>query len=240
VGSAFPASPRSAFLAWCEAHSTIFNDHAAAIGMSPAAALEFKNAHSKAVASEAARVAAKQYAKTATMTATGDVAELRRLAGDAVRTIRAFAENSANPLVVYALAEIPAPAKPTPVAPPAQPTNLGVEIVPATGELTLRWKCSNPPGSSGTSYIVRRRLSTAAPWEFVGVIGTKFFTDTTFTAGPDAVMYTVQGQRSNVPGPLSEALLVSFGRTPMGGFTAAGTSAGPVSADGAGPVKMAA
>jgi hypothetical protein len=38
------------------------------------------------------------------------------------------------------------------------------------------------------------------------------------------VQYTVQGQRSDVSGPVSEIFTVNFGRTPEGGLTATVTS----------------
>ena len=48
------------------------------------------------------------------------------------------------------------------------------------------------------------------------VTGKKNFTDTTFNAGPDSVQYTVQAQRSDSTGTVSNILQVNFG-TPGGG-----------------------
>ena len=74
-----------------------------------------------------------------------------------MRLIRAFAESTAKPTVVYNLAQIPPPASPSPAPPPAQPTDLTVTLDASGGSLTLRWKAANPAGTSGTSYIIRRR-----------------------------------------------------------------------------------
>ena len=107
--------------------------------------------------------------------------------------------------------------------PPGQPTNITVSLTPITGALTLKWKCTNPTGAAGTSYIVRRMLPGGA-WEFIGVTGKKEFIDSTLIAGPDSVQYTVQAQRSDSSGPISEGLTVNFGRLPDGAMFA--TTAG--------------
>ncbi|MBI5864616.1 MAG: fibronectin type III domain-containing protein [Planctomycetes bacterium] len=101
---------------------------------------------------------AKQAYRVATQETNGAFAALRATAGDDVRLIRAYAESQSKPEVVYNTAQIPPPAAPTPIPPPGQPTDLTVTLAPSTGELTLRWKVTNPPGASGTSYIIRRRL----------------------------------------------------------------------------------
>ena len=56
--------------------------------------------------------------------------------------------------------------------------------------------------------------------------GRKEFVDDTLFAGPDSVQYTVQAQRADSSGPISEGLLVSFGRTPEGGLTASASGGG--------------
>ena len=104
--------------------------------------------------------------------------------------------------------------------PTGQPTNLTITLTPVDGALSLRWKCVNPQGAAGTSYIVRRRLTGESAWTFIGVSGKKEFVDNTLVAGPDSVQYTVQGQRSDQSGPLSEIFTVNFGQAPGGGMTA--------------------
>ena len=110
---------------------------------------------------------------------------------------------------------IAAPAAPTPAPPPAQPTGLTVSIDPASGELTLRWKATNP--APGTGYIIRRRAAGETAFSIVGIAGNKTFSDSTFTAGPDKVEYTVQGTRSGIVGPLSPIFTVNFGKAPGDG-----------------------
>jgi len=145
---------------------------------------------------------------------------LRGDAGDVVRSIRAFAEQQANPNAVYNLAQIPPASEPTTAPPPAQPTDLTVTLEAASGDLMLSWKASNPTGTSGTSYIIRRKLPGENAFSFIGVSGKKKFVDTTLIAGPDSVQYTVQGQRADSTGPLSQVFIVTFGQLPGGGTTA--------------------
>jgi hypothetical protein len=159
-------------------------------------------------------------ALVATQAAQDAFGSLRSSAGDVVRLIRAYAESTSKPITVYNLAQIPPPATPTPMPPPGQPTNLTVTLTPADGALLLRWKVVNPPGANGTSYIIRRKLPTEGEFSFIGVSGRKEFVDDTLIAGPDSVQYTVQGQRSDSSGPLSEMFTVNFGRLPGGGMTA--------------------
>ena len=137
-----------------------------------------------------------------------------------MRSIRAFAEQQANPNAVYNLAQIPPSSEPTTAPPPAQPTDLTVTLEASSGDLMLSWKASNPTGTSGTSYIIRRKLPGESAFSFIGVSGKKKFVDTTLVAGPDSVQYTVQGQRADSTGPVSPVFMVTFGQLPSGGMTA--------------------
>ena len=229
--STYPTSPRSAFLEWCQAHDDVFVANAAAIGLTPAQASAFAGDTDKAVSANLAQEKAKQAALVATQVIDGCIDTLKTTAGDTIRTIRAFAEQSADPLNVYNIAQIPPPATPTPAPPPAQPSDLTVLLNPSMGTLTLRWKATNPAGTSGTSYIIRRKLPTETAFQFVGVSGKKEFVDGTFLAGPDSVQYTVQGQRSDSSGPVSEIFTVNFGNLPGIGMAASVSGGGINAAD---------
>jgi len=219
---AYPTSPRADVLAWCQSHTAAWTANAAAIGLSPAQASAFSTATTALATAVANQNLARQASEVATQAAVDAYAALKSVLGDNVRLIRAFAEVQVKPSVVYGLAEIPPPAAPTPMPPPGQPTDLLVTLTPASGNLLLRWKCGNPPGASGTSYVVRRRLPGESGFSFLGISGKKEFSDTTVTAGPDWVQYTVQGQRSDSTGPLSEVFIVNFGQ--MAGMMTASVS----------------
>lgn len=216
----YPTAPRTAFLEWCEVHESAFIDHAAEIGLTESQALAFKDATVEGGARLLNQEQAKVDAKVATQKVCVAFKDLRNAAGDAVRTIRAFAETSEDPDAVYAIAKIPPLQPPSPLPPPGQPTNLTVLLDSTTGTITLAWKVSNPIGSSGTAYLVRRRLPGETEFEFLGLSGKKTFEDMTLIAGPDSVQYTVQGQRGDLSGPISPIFVVNFGRLPGGGRSA--------------------
>lgn len=216
----YPTSPRSDFLNWCLAHVEPFTASAAAIGLSTQAAADFKTAAVQAQDAVLAQEQARQAAKAATDMADQALADLRKITAETVGTIKIFAESTRDP-VVYVKAQIPPPAPPAPVPAPGQPKDMAVAIAPGTGAITLKWKCDNPANASGTSYVVRRKLPSQQTFEFLGVSGKKTFTDTTFTAGPDTVQYTVQAVRSDKSGPVSDILVLNFGAAP----TAVGAAA---------------
>lgn len=225
--STYPTSPRSALLEWCQAHEDLWVTNATSIGLTVPQANAFKDATDAAAAASLAQEQAKQAAKVATQTAEAAFESLRSSVGDTVKLIRAYAINATDPLNVYNLAQIQPPAPPSPAPPPAQPTNLNVSLDPSEGYLMLSWKAENPTGTSGTSYMIKRKLPTESTFTFIGVSGTKKFVDETLVAGPDSVQYTVQGTRANQVGPVSPIFTVSFGRLPGGGFSATVSESGP-------------
>jgi hypothetical protein len=235
----FPTTPRTALLTWCQARSPVWAAQAANIGLTDTQAADFDTAVSNAAAKLVAQQTAQQAAKMATEAANDAFRTLRSLTGGSVKSIRSFAEASGDPQTVYQLAQIPSPAQPSPAPPPAKPTDLRVSIDPSSGALTLRWKATNP--ASGTGYIIRRRALGESQFSFVGVTGTKSFTDTTFIAGPNSVSYTVQGTRSGINGPLSNIFTINFGASPEGGMQAFVTDEGESDGGGAnGGAKLAA
>ncbi|HYF15492.1 MAG TPA: fibronectin type III domain-containing protein [Phycisphaerales bacterium] len=207
---AYPTSPRPAFMAWCRAHTAVFADNAPAIGLTPAQAAAYAEAVAAAEAALGAQEEARLAYAAATAAAEREVTALRDATAGMVRSVRTFAENGGGN-AVYQLAQVPAPRGPSPLLAPGQPTNLSAALVASSGALEIRWKSNNPRSAVGTSYIVRRRLSPAAAFEFVGVAGTKRFVDASLPAGLRTVQYTVQGQRAGAAGPVSPILTVRFG-----------------------------
>jgi hypothetical protein len=207
----YPTTPRSAFLAWCQAHAPIFEAQASNIGLEESQATAFAGATSDAAAKSLTQDQKRDEYRLSVSASNDSYSDLRRITGEVVRRIKNYAEQQDKPIEVYQLAQIVPPAPPSPAPPPGKPDQFSVQIDPSSGALTLRWKCSNPVGTSGTSYIVRRRLQGESQFSFVGVTGSKVFMDDTFSAGPDRVEYTVQGARSGLNGPLSNILTVNFG-----------------------------
>ncbi|MFN0012540.1 MAG: hypothetical protein ACKVS8_12950 [Phycisphaerales bacterium] len=219
--ASYPTSPRADFLAWAINHAPVFDAQEGNIGLSAQQVAAFQSALTAAQGTSVAFDNAKDIVAATADQNTAAFAALKKQASTCVRNIKNFAEDTNNPNV-YALAQIPPPADPSTIAPPAKPTGMTVELDPSNGAITLRWKASNPKGAAGTSYIVRRRLPAdpAGQFQFIGVTGVKKYTDNDFTAGPDAVQYTIQGQRSDKAGPLSDIFTISFGRNSQGQQTA--------------------
>ncbi len=235
--STYPVSPRSDFLEWCQSHAPVFEKNADAIGMTLEQAMKFGSLTGEAAKAILEQEAAQQAARVATRRARDAVAALQAGAGDAVRTIRATAELNSYPNKVYNTAQIAPPADPSPTPPPDKPRRLDVTLVAATGALTLTWKASNPRGTSGTAYVIRRRLPGETAFSYLGVTGEKRFVDETVPTGVERVEYTVQGQRGRRAGPMSEILLVMVGqvgtrrdsRTGIGGDSRTGDVGLPAS-----------
>jgi hypothetical protein len=160
----------------------------------------------------AAAEVARQASENATRTATAAFGVMRRNMTSGITTIRAYAERQDDPSAVYTRAEVPPRSSGAPLPAPGRPFDMSVGLIDTTGALQLRWKCDNPPGASGTTYIVRRRLPTETAFTFVGATGEKRFVDSTFLAGPDSVEYTVQGQRADSAGVVSPIFTLNFGQ----------------------------
>jgi hypothetical protein len=114
---AYPTSPRSAFLAWCNAHISIFQANAEVIGLTDEQALAFKAATQSAQASDLGQTAAKLALRAATQDANDRFSDLRKSASEMVRSIRTFAQNTDDP-TVYVIAQVPPPADPSTAPPP--------------------------------------------------------------------------------------------------------------------------
>lgn len=210
MATVYPLKPRLDFLAWCEAHVEPFTGQPRLIGLSVPQAQAWAAAVAEVRAAEIEQERARRAALAATAAAEAAYARLRARTGEAVRTIRAYAEAQGED-EVFERARIPRPAPPAPAPPPAPPHGLRAELDPARGALTLAWKATQPRGTEGTSYVVRRRLLGETVFSFVGVTGAKRFTDETIPAGCAGVQYTVQAQRGAHAGPASAIFTAHLG-----------------------------
>ena len=152
-------------------------------------------------------------AKSATTAMRLAVAQMHTLGAADIAKIKAFAEATDND-GVYVLADIPAPAAPSPVGPPGTPFDFTVGLA-QSGAVILKWKCVNPSGASGTVYEVRRRIGSSGSgggggFNFVGAVGTRSFTDETIPSGSSGVTYEITAVRSTRRG-LPAQFNVNFG-----------------------------
>lgn len=219
-------------LQFCENHLSIFGQNAVAIGTSQASVTAMGVKTVAARAALQAQAQAQDAAKAATNNLNLAMAALTDSVSDIIKQIKTQAA-IVGPSV-YSLAEIPAPATPSPTPAPGKPTDLTVTL-DDTGALNLKWKCPNPAGTSGTIYQIARRIGATGELEYIGGTGKKSFLDTTLPAGAATVMYQIQAVRSTSAGPAAQ-FIVNFGVS--GGGTGAGTMTASVSETT--PTKMAA
>ena len=215
-------APRAPYIAWCKSHAEAFVANFAQIGLSAAKATEYENAVAEALAAieEMNQIKAAYHAAVAKVDAAVEkLSNGPSGTSEVVRTVRAFARGSANPDAVYSAALIDPPAPPSRKPAPTAPTDVRVTIEPVNGAVQLKWKARQP--ANGTTYIIKRRMNSTGPWEFVGTAGSdKTFVDANLAPGAQSVQYSIQAQRSNL---FSEAtgVVVNFG-------VGAGASAQPV------------
>ncbi len=180
-----------------------------------------KNARDAYNAAQKARNAS----KTATSAYHDNTMLMRGTGSDMIRLIKAFADASANPVVVLNAAQLPEPLPPSPPVVPGTPEMVVVTLNPG-GSLTLNWKAKNAAPSSGAVFDVTRRLDGTGQYVSIGsgisVKAGKFkFTDSTLINGTQSASYIITGKRSNPPqvGVSSEAVNVQFGVSSGGGMT---------------------
>jgi hypothetical protein len=226
-----PASDLEA-IQFCESHLPIWSLAPTAVGLTAGQCTNLTNQTKASRDAYTAAQAARQAAKAATTTFHTNTSTMRGTVGDMVRLVKAFADASANPGAIYAAAQIPEPAAPTPPPAPGMPTNVTVGLNP-DGSITLRWKATDSSPSSGCNFNISRRLGTTGMYQICGsgtsVRGGNYeFTDVTLPYGTPNASYIIVGKRSNPPqtGTPSEAINVQFGVGGGGGmFVSSATGA---------------
>ncbi len=205
-----------------ETHITPWAANAVAIGTTAALVTDLTTKTTAARAAYGAQQSVQAAARAATLSLEAAVAAMGSAGAAIINQIRAKAASAGDG--VYALAQIPAPATPTPVGTPGTPTGFSASLG-ADGALGLKWKCVNPVGSVGTIYQVWRRINGAGTggasvdFAYLGGSGMKRFTDSTVPAGSAAVTYQVQAVRSTAVGPWAQ-FNVNFGVSGGGSMTA--------------------
>jgi hypothetical protein len=208
---------KTAKVAFFKSKVTPWTDNATAIGVSTTAVSAMSTLITAAEAKLADQLAATEAAKAAVAAANLAVDAVVVAGMDLVKDIRAKAATAGD--VVYTLAEIPAPATPTPVGDLAKPTDFVVTLE-ETGELNLAFKAAQPKSASGVTYQIWRKIDNTAPFVCVGGCGSeKKFFDATVPAGSRSVTYKIQAWRSTSKSPWAQ-FVVNFG-VEMGATTIA-------------------
>jgi hypothetical protein len=162
----------------------------AAIGLSAATVAAVSARLAEARAALAAAQAARVAAMAATLVLRQAMDELRRVGGDAVKTIRVYAESTGD-TQVFVDAQIPPVSPPTPTAPPAAPTRLAATILAPFG-VGLSWRGRT---GGGVMFGVWRRIGGAGDFTLIDITRARRYEDTTLPAGTGRVDYYIAAHR---------------------------------------------
>lgn len=217
---------------FCETHIPVWTAQPTKIGLTAAQVTALATATTAARAAFSAAQAAREASKGATTNLGKNVTTMRSNVSDLIRQIKAFAEISGSPEQVYADAQIPPPAAPSPAPVPGKPSDFNVALNP-DGSVTLSWNATNSAASSGAFFNVSRKLPGQS--NFVPLGGASgstaesrraSFTDTTVpaSAASAGAQYIVQGFRGTRAGEASDAMVVQFGADGVGVVAAAGST----------------
>lgn len=216
-------------IVFCEAHTPVWAAAPTTIGLTAAQVTALSTATTNARKSYNDAQAAREASKAKTISVNNDVRTMKNQAANLIAQIKAFADLQASPANVYALAQIPQPAAPTPAPAPGKPTDFEV-ILNSDGSVTLSWDSTESAASGGAFFAVMRKLPGEAGFSGIGgapgstsETRRPSFTDTTVpaSAASQGAQYIVQGFRGTRVGEASDAVVVQFGVDVGGGFTSA-------------------
>lgn len=203
-------------LEFYEAHLSAWTLNAAGIGLQSSQLTALSGLVSAARAQFNAQQAAHAAAKSATESFYFKVSDMHQLGSDLIKSIKAYAATKNDPNV-FVLAQIPAPAEPTPAGPPVTPTNL-TAVMNSDGTILLQWKGSL---AQRQFFSVWRQLPTQAVPVQIAAVAAKAFTDLTVPRGLSQVVYSVRAHRDTAVSTPTDNLVVFFGAVPGGsGFGA--------------------
>lgn len=209
---------------WTTIHLANWPNDPTEIGLDAARVLELTQRRDLAAAALANALQLDADKKAAFEDYNNKAKAMRDYASQSVGIIRSFARGSDNPGAVYTLAQIPAPADPTPAPAPGKPTDFEVLLLDG-GSLEVTFECDNQ-GEGGVTYEVSRRDSAlpGTPFHFVVNALERRFTDDTIPNGTGAVTYRVQAIRSTGRGYAAERT-ITFGAGNSAQVVASGEAA---------------
>jgi hypothetical protein len=219
----------SVLLETCGSLSSVWETVGTSCGLTEPQITAFQTAAAAADEAVGEQFKAREAAKSSTVTANTSVKALRESLAGAIRSIDTFALAQPDPAAIWAMAQIPAPKPRTASEPPGQPFDITAEL-DSDGNVTLKWKCTNPPGGN-VVYTVARSFSPTGTFTQVGVSGRRRFTDGTIPGGSPVVCYQVRGLRGQTVGQNSAVFTLRFGQGGGGLFIASqGETSGKLAA----------
>ncbi len=190
-----------AALTWCDEHATLWTNNPTELGLDAAEVLALTDLVGQAQARKAAFVAARTAWLGASEAYGSGIEAMVDNAAVLLAKVRAFAKGSAEPALVYQAAGIPAPADRSPRPAPGTPIGFEVDLL-QDGDITLSFKCPNPPRTGATIYRVERRLGSGqgSPFVFVENAKERSFTDSGIPEGTGIVTYRVTAETATKNG----------------------------------------
>ena len=141
---------------FCEAHNPTWSVAPTSIGLTALQMTALTTATTNARKAYNDAQLAREASKGATTTLHTNAATMRGQVSDLIRQIKAYAELQSNPGAVYAAAQIPPPAAPTPMPAPGKPGDFNVALQP-DGAVTLSWDSTDSAASSGAFFTISRK-----------------------------------------------------------------------------------
>ena len=170
-------------LEYFESHTPIWVAAGSGLGLSDMQTAELAQRTAQARAAYGELVAIRAAAQSATQKWYDTWGRMADVGREDIRSIKAFAESRPNPLSVYTAAQVDPPATPGGAGTgplPGTPGSFKVALNPATGALTITWKCVG--GDGHAVYLVTRQYANQSAPTFLTVAPRKRVTDTSLGA----------------------------------------------------------
>ncbi len=213
---------REQMVQFFEAHIPVWAKDPPSIGLTAAQIVDLDSRITAARAALTAQTAAINTKLAATEVMHTQTSDLRGFGSDLVKVIKAFAESTDDP-GVYAAAEIPAPAPPTPAGPPDMPTDVTATL-DNFGQVKVEWKGSR---AFNTQFILQRQLvpvgGSPTAWTYAGSSATNDYTDNALPTGYASASYRVYAQRSSGASDASTPTTLTFGTEGSGQQASSGS-----------------
>lgn len=207
--STIPQQPEAA-VDWVQAHVPTWTASAELLKLDAATLGQLGALASNAASARQAKINAWNAYRNSVSTFNAAVKSMRTLAGGQVSIIRSTARNAENPEAIYTAAQIPAPADPSPAPAPGTPTMFKHQLA-INGELTVRFRCPNPPRTGAVTYRVDRRVGGSSnPWLPFKVLKERVLVDNTIPLGSTEVGYQITAQTTTQDGQLAQ-FSIQFG-----------------------------
>jgi len=154
--------------------------NAAAIGLTPAQIASLQTRLTTAGNARAAVLATRQLAKNQTASQNAALEDLLELGSGLIATIKAFADLSGNPALVYEQAGITPPEpRPSPLPPPVPAADLKTQLL-NSGAVRVSWTGTV---ANGTFYDVYRQLEGETGFTLIGSSASRRYDDAALPAG---------------------------------------------------------